>query len=168
MRDFIAWQCQLRKRAVRAEGGRPSSGMQPRVTRLDGSEILAAMTVLILEKDPTASTHMFRHFGRQSHDPRQRYEKVLKLLAAEYFERPELFADLLATQFAQGSETATELVQTDLCVLSFREGERAFRLECKVAALRETDPFYQATYWHNYLFNPGLGPRVQVLCFVPV
>ncbi len=78
MTDFMAWQCQLRKLAVREEGGRPSPGMQPRVTRLDGSEVLAAMTVLILEKDPTASTHMFRHIGRQSHDPRQRYEKGLK------------------------------------------------------------------------------------------
>ena len=143
-------------------GGRPSPGMQPRVTRLDGSEILAAMTVLILEKDPTASTHMFRHFGRQS------YEKGLKVMAAEYFEHPELFADLLAAQFAQESETAAELVKANLCVLSFREGARVFRLECKVASLKETDPFYQATYWHNYLFNPGLVPRAQVLCFVPV
>ena len=142
--------------------------MQPRVTRPDGTEILAVMTVLILEKDPTASTHMFRHASRLSHDPRQRYEKGLKVLAAEYFEQPELFADLLTAQFGPESKTAAELVQTDLCVLSFREGERAFRLECTVAALRETDPFYQATYWHNYLFNPGLPPRVQVLCFVPV
>ena len=167
MTDFMAWQCQLRKLAVREEGGRPSPGMQPRVTRLDGSEILAAMTVLILEKDPTASTHMFRHIGRQSHDPRQRYEKGLKVLADEYFERPELFADLSTAQFAQESETAAELVQEDLCVLSFQEGKRVHSLECTVAALQETDPFYQATCWHNCLFNQGLQPGGRVLCFVP-
>ena len=168
MTNFMAWQCRIRKRAAREEGGRPSPGMQPRVTRLDGSEILAAMTVLIVEKDPTASTHLFRHIGRQSHDPRQRYEKGLNVLAAEYFERPELFADLLTAQFAQESETAAQLVQASLCVLSFREGERVFCLECKVDSLPETDPLYQATCWHNCLFNQGPPPRVQVLSFVPV
>ena len=168
MTDFMTWQCRLRKRAVREEGGRPSRGMQPRVTRLDGSEILAAMTVLILEKDPTTSTHMFRHIGKQSHDPRQRYEKGLKLLAAEYLERPERFADFLTAQFTQASETAVELVQADRCVLCFREGERVYSLECRVAELRETDPFYQATCWHNDFFSQGLMPRARVLCFVPV
>ena len=167
MRDFIAWQCRLRKRAARLEGGRPTPGMRPRVTGSDGTELLAAMTVLILEKDPTASTHMFRHIGRQSHDPGQRYEKGLKVLAAGYFEQPERFADLLTAQFAPESKTPAELVQTKSCVLSFREGERVHRLECRVAALKETDPFYQATYWHNHLFNPALPPRVQILCFVP-
>ena len=30
-REFIGWQCRLRQMAARESGGRPSSGMRPRV-----------------------------------------------------------------------------------------------------------------------------------------
>jgi hypothetical protein len=36
-----------------------------------------------------------------------------------------------------------------------------------VRALTEDDPAYQATYWHNALFNAGLPGAVRVLGFQP-
>jgi len=36
-----------------------------------------------------------------------------------------------------------------------------------VQALAEADAFYQATYWHNRLFNPNPPPGAQVLAFTP-
>jgi hypothetical protein len=36
-----------------------------------------------------------------------------------------------------------------------------------VRLLAEADPLYQATFWHNKLFNPNLPGRVQVLSFAP-
>ena len=38
-REFLGWQCRLRQMAARESGGRPSSGMRPRVTTREGHEI---------------------------------------------------------------------------------------------------------------------------------
>jgi hypothetical protein len=53
------------------------------------------------------------------------------------------------------------------CVLWFRERSRAYRLPCDVELLRNDDPLFQATYWHNALFNPDLPPDIAIVAFVP-
>ena len=45
--EFIAWQCKLRRQAMRGAGGRPSEGMRPRVLDADGELIDDALTVLL-------------------------------------------------------------------------------------------------------------------------
>src|SRR5260370_13081708 len=54
--EFIGWQCRLRQLAARQDGGRPSTGMRPRVTSPAGDEFAAAVVVLITETDPENST----------------------------------------------------------------------------------------------------------------
>ncbi len=49
---FLGWQCRIREHAMRHHGGRPSPGMRPRVARPDGTEIAAAVTVLLIQAEP--------------------------------------------------------------------------------------------------------------------
>jgi hypothetical protein len=164
---FIAWQCRIRQMAVRREGGRPSSGMRPAVLAPDGTEIAAAVTVVIAEADPEATTQEFRHAVRRTHDPRARYEAAIKFLAAAYFQHPEAFADSLFALFGPGSGLCRRLVELGLAVLVFREFGQSYRVPCAVEELGEDDPFWQAVYWHNALFNPAPPPHPRVLAFVP-
>ncbi|HEX6091721.1 MAG TPA: hypothetical protein VFZ07_00120, partial [Dongiaceae bacterium] len=48
-KEFIGWQCRLRQMAMRQGGGRPTSGMQPRVLSYGGEEIAPRVTVLLNE-----------------------------------------------------------------------------------------------------------------------
>jgi hypothetical protein len=34
-------------------------------------------------------------------------------------------------------------------------------------ALEPGDPLYQASYWHNHLFNPNIPDGIRVLSFTP-
>src|SRR5215468_7603593 len=85
--EFIAWQCRLRQLAVRQAGGRPSAGMRPRILAPGGEEIVDAATVLVVRRDPQASTAQFRFQVLKTQDPAERYEKALEMLAADYFQR---------------------------------------------------------------------------------
>ena len=38
---------------------------------------------------------------------------------------------------------------------------------CKVWKLAKRNPLWEATWWHNYLFNPDLTADITVLAFEP-
>lgn len=152
---------------MREQGGRPSPGMCPRVMHQDGSEIAAAVTVLILEKDPRATTHMFRHILRRTHDPFERYQDGLRILASHYYQDPTNFSDVLTALFPADSAIAATLVREGWCELQFREGNQSLRIPCGVEEERPDTAAYQATYSHNLLFNPAPPPQVRVLVFRP-
>ena len=84
-REFIGWQCRLRQLAARQDGGRPSSGMRPRVTTAEGHEVASGIVTLIVEAEPAASIQLFRHQYLKTQDPTERYDKVLEILQASYF-----------------------------------------------------------------------------------
>src|SRR5258707_15618652 len=89
LRDqFLGWQCRLRQLAVRQNGGRPSSGMRPRVLSPSGDELSPGITVLIVPADPDATIKLFRPQGLKTLDPVQRWGKGLGLMSASYFHRP--------------------------------------------------------------------------------
>ena len=79
-REFIGWQCRLRQLAARQEGGRPSSGMRPRVTTREGDELSPGIVTLIVESEPQVSTELFRYQYLKTHDPNERFDKVLEIL----------------------------------------------------------------------------------------
>ena len=99
-REFLGWQCRLRQMAARESGGRPSSGMRPRVTTREGHEIAPGIVVLIVESEPAASTQLFRHQYMKTEDPNERYDKILEILQASYFQQPGLFSDVMTALFA--------------------------------------------------------------------
>lgn len=164
---FLAWQCRLRQVAMREDGGRPSRGMRPRVTRADGTEIAPAISLLIVENDPAISVDLLRHTARKTHDPRKRYEDGLKILSAEYYEDPREFSDVMTGLFPAHSEIVATLLGEGRCILHFQQERQTFHIPCAIHELSENDPAYQLTYWHNHLFNPCPPSQIRMLAFQP-
>ncbi len=168
LRDhFLGWQCRLRQLAVREAGGRPTSGMRPEVRLGEDGPPLGVITTLILRRAPAEATAEFRHMVRKTQDPAERYDGALEMLAAAYYQRPWEFSDRLTALFGPGSEIAEKLLAAGHCRLAFEQYSQRYSLPCAVRALAEDDPAYQATYWHNALFNPALPGGVRVLGFQP-
>ena len=166
-RAFIGWQCRVRQHAMRQYGGRPSPGMRPRITTLDGEEVSPAATVVLMEADPTESIAQFRHIVRKTHDPEQRHRDGLKLLSAAYFQSSRQFSGVMTALFAGDSAVAEGLVAAGRCVLEFDQFNQRYSLPSAVASLAEDDPAYQATHWHNAMFNPSLPAAPRILAFTP-
>lgn len=165
--DFIGWQCRIRQLSARQAGGRPLPGMRPRVTSPHGHALSPGITVLLVEADPADSTALFRHQYLKTDDPIERYDKVLEILAGTYFQHPGGFSDVMTASFGPNAAVATQLLTHGGCVLEFEQYAQAYRLPCKVGELASADELYQATYWHNRMFNPNMPPGLRVLFFAP-
>jgi len=165
--EFVGWQCRIRQLAARQAGGRPSAGMRPRVTSPEGAELAPGIVVLIVEADPTVSTTLFRYQYLKTQDPTERYDKMLEILQASYFQQPARFSDVMTALFGAPSALALRLLAHGRCVLEFEEYAQGYRIPCAIAALGAEHPRYQATYWHNRMFNPNLPGEVSILSFTP-
>ncbi len=165
--DFLAWQCRIRQLSARQAGGRPAAGMRPRVLSPGGDELSPGIVLVIVEEDPADSTVLFRHQYLKTNDPIERYEKILEILAAGYFQHPAAFSDVMTALFGPDSTLAAALLNQGSCSLEFEQYAQAYRLPCKVAELATDDAFFQATYWHNRMFNPNMPPGVRILSFTP-
>ena len=168
LRDhFLGWQCRLRQMAVRQAGGRPTSGMRPEVRLAADAEPLGAITTLIVRREPREATAQFRHMVRKTQDPAERHDAALETLAAAYYQRPREFSDELTALFGPAPGLADRLLESGHCVLDFEQYSQRYRLPCAARNLGEDEPAFQATYWHNALFNPALPGGVRVLGFQP-
>jgi hypothetical protein len=141
--------------------------MCPRVVHGNGAPPESAITVLIAEHEPTATVDVLRHMVLKTHDPRERYERGLRILAAEYYEEPGNFSGVLTAQFPAESALAARLLTAGRCELQFEQGHLGFRIPCTTGLLVEGEPSYQLTYWHNLLFNPHPPLEIQMLAFKP-
>jgi len=164
---FLGWQCRIRQIAMRQEGGRPSTGMRPRVLDRTGRELAPAMTILIVPREPAESTAFFRFQVQKTPDPRLVYEAGLAFLQADYFQQPKQFSDRMTALLQGDSPLAGALVAESSCVLTFEQFRQAYRLPCSVTELAAGHPDRDATIWHNRLFNPSLPDTVRVLAFQP-
>lgn len=165
--DFIGWQCRIRQLSVRQAGGRPTAGMRPQVLTLAGDLLSPGIIVLIVEQEPAEGIALYRHQYLRTNDPVERYDKILDILAASYFQDPAGFSDVMTALFGGDSGVATRLLSHGRCVLEFEQYSQAYRVPCQVAELAAADDFYQATYWHNRMFNPNTPPAVRILSFTP-
>jgi hypothetical protein len=165
--DFLGWQCRIRQLSMRQGGGRPTPGMRPRVLTADGDALSPGIVVLIVEREPAGSTALFRHQYLKTNDPIERYDKILEILAGSYFQQPGRFADVLTASFGSESAVAKRLLIHGRCILAFEQYAQAYRLPCRVAELATEEDFYQATYWHNHMFNPNMPPGLRILAFTP-
>lgn len=164
---FLDWQCRIRQAAMRADEGRPSPGMRPRLLDAGGQELMPALTVLLVPKVPETSTAFFRFQVMKSADPRETYEKTLRFLQADYYQDPNAFNDRLLATLAPDAPFTDALIGAKRCVLDFAEGRWAYRLPCKVKALKQGNANREAAIWHNRVFNPALPDSVHVLAFDP-
>ncbi|MEX1061094.1 MAG: hypothetical protein WED13_08740 [Methyloceanibacter sp.] len=168
LRDqFLAWQCRIRQIAMRQDGGRPSPGMRPRLLDQAGRDMVPALTLLMIPRDPSESTAFFRFQVMRSADPRELYERALGFLQADYFQQPASFSDQLLAILPEGSKVAAALTAEGRCILEFEQFSQAYRLPCAVAALQPGDAARDAAIWHNRLFNPALPETVHVIAFKP-
>jgi hypothetical protein len=164
---FMGWQCRLRQYAVRQEGGRPGAGMRPGVFLGNDESPLCRVTVLIVRRDSEPITAELRHLCKRTFDPADRYASAIQYLSAAYYQRPERFDDELTALFGHGSKIAAKLVGERWCRLDFEQYSQRFELACRVRALADSEPAFQATYWHNCLFNPAIPGNVSVIGFTP-
>lgn len=164
---FVGWQCRIRQMAMRNDGGKPSSGMMPRVSDQADRVLMERMVTLLVPLQPYESTEFFKHQVRRSNDRREILEKGLTYLQATHFQTGTGFRDELTAVFPQSSRISAEMVSAPLCVLEFAQFSQQFRLVCRVRELNDTSGPYQATLWHNRLFNPELPDGVSVLGFQP-
>lgn len=168
LRDhFVGWQCRVRADAMRRRAGRPVPGIQPALLDPAGAVLAEAVTTLLARREEESYTPEFRHLARRTHDPRDRREAALTLLAERYYQYVRDFSGLLTATFASESPLAARLVRAGRCTLAFEQDGQRYDLPCQVTLLRAGDPRREETWWHNALFNPQLPPDVAVLAFVP-
>jgi hypothetical protein len=168
LRDhFLGWQCRIRQRAIREDAGRPSPGMRPQVLDAAGAELADRVNLLIVEAEPEESTSLFRFTCQKTNDPQARYDEALRFLSSAYFQHPGNFSDHLTATFATDSALAGRLTSLGRCRLAFEQFGQRYDLPCAVSELASDHPRYEATFWHNKLFNAALPAGVRVLCFAP-
>jgi hypothetical protein len=164
---FIAWQCRLRKQSMREHGGRPSAGMGAGVYSLSGGDEQSRMQFLVLRRDSQTRTAELRHIVRKTPDPSEWLKNGLRILAEMHYHETEQFQDRLSALFGLDSALADALLQAGACHLKFSEKGIDYGFDFDVEALNEDDELFQATYWHNRLFNPTLPGKVRILAFTP-
>lgn len=163
---FLGWQCRLRQYAVREERGRPSPGMQPDIALPDGRGF-GGVKVMMTRKDPITFTQELRHMVRRTRDPKQRFESALRYLSSTFYQYPREFSDRMTALFAKNARAAQTIHDANRAVLLFSEKNQSYTIPAEVRRLVESDPAWQATYWHNHLFNARLPGEVTILQFVP-
>jgi hypothetical protein len=165
--EFLGWQCRIRQLSVRQSGGRPSSGMRPRVKLLPDETDVGDIVVLIRKKPSRQVTSQLQHMVRKTRDPAERHASALSFLAAAYYQRPAEFSDQMTALFGPGNALAEQLIQAQRCILDFEQFDQRYRLTCRVEKSVQSDAAYQFTYWHNSLFNPSIPGDARILAFQP-
>ena len=165
--SFIAWQCRLRKLAMRERGGRPSAGMSAAIHSVAGGDEQARINFLINRADPADRTSEFRHIIRKTHDSSQWVKNGLRILAELHYHETDQFVNELTALFSHDSSIAYALLKAGQCHLRFAEASIEHAFDFDVSSLGQDDELFQATYWHNHLFNPTLPGKLRVLAFTP-
>lgn len=142
--------------------------MRPYVTLDDEVGPVAQVTVLINKQAPEEITAEFRHTFLKTLDPAERYDTAVKMLAAAYYQRAKEFSEQLTGLFGPSSSLADDMLEARHCKLGFEQFNQRYVLKCRIHALSEVDPAYQATYWHNRLFNADLPAGLRILGFTPL
>lgn len=163
---FLKWQCRVRQMAMRTAGGRPDAAIRPAVVLPDGSAP-GRITTILLKRPAYSVTPEFRHMVSRTHDPAERREAAVRFLSASHYQRAEEFSDELAATFTPDSAFVEAIIGTGRCRLVFDAYSQGFDLSCSVRLHGAHDPFREAAYWHNRLFNSELHTDTVVLGFLP-
>ena len=134
--------------------------MRPRVTKLAGFDARAITTVLN-KAQPTESIIEFRYLVKKHSDPRERYEAAVTKMQVRYFQYPKTFSDCLTASFAPDTAFVDALTEQGATELEFEQSSQTYVLPVTVERLKKGWPMYDATYWHNALFNPNLSGDAQ-------
>ena len=164
---FLTWQCRIRQIAMREGEGRPSQGMRPRVLDAEGNELSAGIIVLITRENPMESTTFLKFQVQKYNDPQDVYKKSLIYLQSTHYHRAIEFSDELTGLFGKDSALVERLMIEGKCVLEFSEFQQEYAIPCTLRILEPQEDAYQATLWHNRVFNPNIGNDIQIIGFQP-
>ena len=162
---FLSWQCRIRQHAVRMQEGQPAEGMRPSV--FIGDDEIASLIVLINKNELEELVTEFQYIYKKTQDPAQRRDSVLKVLVAGYFQKAEDFSDRLTALVLRESSTTNCILEAKQVTLKFNQQNQKYKILCSVQELKPDEQEYQATYWHNSLFNPNIPPNICILAFKP-
>ena len=167
---FLRWQCRVRQMLMRNHDGRPNDGVMPelRVRNEQGAAEALGHIMTVLNRLPEHSmVPEMQHISRRTFDPAQRRENALKMLCSTYYQKAQHFSDLLTASFGPDSEGALRIQRAKYASLTFDHFSQRVELRCKVWRLTQRNYYWQATFWHNGLFNPGAPSDAIVLGFEP-
>ena len=166
---FLGWQCRIRQIVVRDQQPASSGAIVPSVsvTDAEGDKVVGEVITILSKKAEYEVTNEFRHIYRKTFDPGERVTSALKLLGEYYYQASHEFSDQLTATFNPESQQASSLVAHGQCVMKYQQFTQGYKVKCKVQRLEKDDHLYQATFWHNVLFNPNLPRDVIILSFVP-
>jgi hypothetical protein len=164
---FLRWQCRVRQIAMRDHFGRPDDAITPALTLLGETEPMGHIITLISKWGVHSKTPEMKHMVKRTNDQAQRRDKALEFFQSTYYQNIQEFNDSLTATFPPGSPGAEKIEAAGECTLTFEAYGQRFDLECAVNRLSRDNPMYQATYWHNLLFNPTLHPDIVILQFAP-
>ncbi len=153
--------------SMRELEGRPTPGMSAGVYSISGGEEQSRLNFLIVRKEPRERTDEFRHIVRKSPDSNQWVKSGLRILAELHYHEDKEFDDRLTALFSLDSTLADALIEAGECHLKFTQDSIEHAFDFDLLSLNEDDELFQATYWHNRLFNPTLPGKVRVLAFKP-
>ena len=164
---FLGWQCRLRQHCMRQDGGRPSTGMRPRVSSQAGNVLAAGITTIMVPADTREPLAFFRFQVQRTNDPRQAYEAGLRYLQSTYYQVPDDFSDELAAVFPQGSALGKRLLAENELILDFDQAMQTYRMLARVRRLQARGADRELILWHNRLFNPEVPTAALVLGLQP-
>lgn len=168
LRDqFMGWQCRVRQLAMREQMGRPDDSIRPMLTLAGEEKPFGRITTVISKGMLHSKTPELQHMVRRTFDAAQRREKAIEFFSETYYQRQSEFSEILTATFPPHSSNVTRILDAETCTLVFEAYAHRFELACEVKALDTGHPLYQATWWHNLLFNPDLHPETTVLAFKP-
>ena len=160
---FLGWQCRIRQHAVRKQEGRPPQGI--RASLKIGGRYIGQYNTVLNKREPEEVTAEFRFMRQKTTDHKDVYHNALKFLCEYYYQYPASFDDRLTALFSIDSEAADQIVAAENCSLGFYQANQRFTLQCRAELFPPSSKEYQATYWHNHLFNPNLPGVVKVAGF---
>ncbi len=164
-KQFIGWQCRIRQYAVRKNEGKLSTGVRPELKIVNQN--LGPITVQLVKSDSEDDTREFNFMMQKTQDPQARQEDAIKVLSEYFYQIPDEFDEELIGVFSLESDLANQIVDAKTCVLDFEQGNQGYHLTCATRALGIEESKYQATYWHNSLFNPAMPGVVSMVGFMP-
>ena len=168
LRDhFLRWQCRVRLTVMREAMGRPNDSIMPILSLPDEEQSMGAIVTVMSKLPVYSKTPEMRQMAKSTNDPAIRREKALRFFSEAYYQKRQEFSDILTATFPAGSNGAAAIRKAEVCTLRFEAYNQIFLLHCRVWKLTKKNPLYQATWWHNHLFNPSISDDIIILGFEP-
>jgi hypothetical protein len=165
--EFVAWQCRIRQISLRDHDGEPMPAMRPRVSSRRGDVLSSGVMTLLVPLEPSEAAAYIRFQMQKTADSHAAREAVVRYLASEFYQLPELFSDEITAVFGDVSETAARLVKLREVLLDFNQYAQTYRMFCTVRRLERTDAAHDFSLSQARAFNRNIPASAAVLGFKP-